>query len=86
MEKLINLGFLFENQKLYSKDKRFSATICKNGNVTDGESELSIHKMSAKFLNRSNNNGWDYFWCEFHGKFVSIDSLRYLAQEKGGEQ
>lgn len=86
MEKLINLGFLFENQKLYSKDKRFSATICKNGNVTDGESELSIHKMSAKFLNRSNNNGWDYFWCEFHGEFVSIDSLRYLAQEKGGEQ
>ncbi len=84
IKQLVQLGYLSIGQKLYSKDKRYNTEICENGNVSDGETTTSIHKMSAKFLNRSNNNGWDYFWCEYDGKFVSIDSLRYLAKEKGG--
>ncbi len=85
IRELISLGFLSVNQKLFSKDKKHYAIICENGYVKDEENSiLSIHKMSAKFLNRSNNNGWDYFWCEYQGNFVSIDSLRYLAKEKGG--
>lgn len=84
IKQLVQLGYLSIGQKLYSKDKRYNAEICEDGNVSDGETTTSIHKMSAKFLNRSNNNGWDYFWCEYDGKFVSIDSLRYLANEKGG--
>lgn len=86
IKELVVLGFLSVNQKLFSKDKKHFAIICENGNVKDEESELSIHKMSAKFLNRNNNNGWDYFWCEYKGNFVSIDSLRYLAQEEGGKK
>lgn len=81
---LIKLGFLSVGQKLYSKDKRFCVEVLENGYVNDGEIVDSIHKISAKFLNRSNNNGWDYFWCEYDGEFVSINSLRYLANEKGG--
>ena len=70
-----------------SNDLRISteAFLDKHGfDVFDGETKASIHKMSAKYLNRSNNNGWDYFWCEYNGEFVTIDSLRYLAKEKGG--
>lgn len=37
--------------------------------------------MSAKILGRTNNNGWDYFWTEYNGNFVSINSLRYLANQ-----
>lgn len=84
IKKLIDLGFLAVGQLLYSKDKKYSAEICQNGNVKVGDFEASIHKASAKFLNRSNNNGWDYFWCEYNGNFVDINSLRYLADKKGG--
>ena len=84
IKKLIDLGLLAVGQMLYSKDKKYSAEICPNGNVKVGDFEASIHKVSAKFLNRSNNNGWDYFWCEYSGTFVDINSLRYLADKKGG--
>lgn len=86
IKQLVQIGYLSVGQKLYSKDKQYYAEICEDGNVTDGETKTSIHKMSAKFLNRNNNNGWDYFWCEYKGEYVTIDSLRYLANEKGGEQ
>ena len=86
VKQLIDFGFLSVGQKIYSKDRRHYAEICEDGNVSDEEMKTSIHKMSAKFLNRSNNNGWDYFWCEYKGEFVPINSLRYLANEKGGAQ
>lgn len=67
-----------------SKFARSYFFIDRRGNVKVGDFEASIHKASAKFLNRSNNNGWDYFWCEYNGNFVDINSLRYLADKKGG--
>ena len=84
IKQLIELGYLSVGQTIYSKDRKHSATICSNGYVQFGETTTSIHKMSAMFLNRTNNNGWDYFWCEYKGEFVTIDSLRYLANEEGG--
>ncbi len=86
IKQLMDLEFLKEGQMIYSKDKSFCAEICADGNVKSGELKGSIHKVSASFLNRSNNNGWDFFWCEFHGEFVSIDSLRYMAKEKEDER
>lgn len=80
-KELIAKGYLKENQRLFSKDKRFSVFLCADGNVSDGVEKLSIHKMSAKLLGRTNNNGWDYFWTEQNRNFISIDSLRYLANE-----
>lgn len=32
--------------------------------------------MSAKYLNRTNNNGWDYFYVK-ENELISIDELRY---------
>lgn len=82
IKQLVELGYLYVGQKLFSKDKLLYAEITERGTVKTGNFESSIHRVSAKFLNRSNNNGWDYFWCEYNGRFVCIDSLRYLA--KGG--
>ncbi len=86
IKQLIDLGYLFVGQKIYSKDKRYFAEICPNGKVKTGDFESSIHKVSAFFLNKSNNNGWDYFWCEYKGEFISINSLRYMANEEGGKK
>ena len=86
IKQLIERGYLSVGQTLYSKDKKHHAVICPDGDVQNGEAKTSIHKMSALFLNRTNNNGWDYFWCEYNNEFVSINSLRYLAKEEGGEQ
>ena len=84
IKQLMDLGYLHVGQRLFSKDKTHYATITIDGYVEHDGHTTSIHKMSAVFLGRSNNNGWDYFWCEYNGDFVSIDSLRYLANEKGG--
>ncbi len=76
MKKLVEAGMVKENQSLYNKD---GIEICKvniDGNVYDNDEVLSIHKMSAKYLNRTNNNGWDYFYVKEDG-LVSIDELRY---------
>lgn len=81
VKELISKGFLKVGQELFSKDKKFSVILCDNGNVSDRKEILSIHKMSAKILGKTNHNGWDYFWTEYRGDFVSIDSLRYLANE-----
>jgi site-specific DNA-methyltransferase (adenine-specific) len=85
IKQLIERGYLSVGQTLYSKDKKHHAVICPDGNVQNEDTKTSIHKMSALFLNRTNNNGWDYFWCEYDGEFVTINSLRYLANEKGGQ-
>ena len=85
IKQLIELGYLTVGQKLYSKDRKHYAMICTDGNVQYEETKTSIHRMSALFLNRTNNNGWDYFWCEYKNKFVTINSLRYLANEEGGQ-
>ena len=42
-----------------------------------GVDELSIHKMAAKHLNKSNHNGWSYFFIKKGDGFVNLDSLRY---------
>lgn len=33
--------------------------------------------MVAKYLNKSNHNGWNYFFIYKENTLISIDSLRY---------
>ncbi len=78
MTTLIKSNYLKKGQTLYNKTRIAIGQIESNGYVNDGEDILSIHKMSAKHLGISNNNGWNYFWVENANKeFVSLDSLRY---------
>ena len=67
---------------LYDKNKKICDTVTEDGNVSDGNDILSIHKMSAKHLNLTNNNGWDYYWTIDKDKgFIPINDLRYLYSE-----
>lgn len=82
MDKLIKFNYLNVGQKVYNKSKKFIGFIEKNGYINDGKEILSIHKMSAKYLGLSNNNGWNYFWIKDKDKnFIMIDSLRYQFQK-----
>lgn len=77
MKTLIEANFLSEGQRLFDKNENPICVITKDGNVKDDEETLSIHKMSAKYLNKANHNGWDYFYLFKNNNFVSLDSLRY---------
>jgi site-specific DNA-methyltransferase (adenine-specific) len=81
LTELIDKKLLFENEPLYDKHGNNSFKLLKNDKVTDGYDSLSIHKMSAKYLNRANYNGWTYFFVKRDEKLVPIDSLRYVAKE-----
>ena len=53
------------------------------GYIFDGIEILSIHKMSAKLLNKANNNGWDYFYIIEKGNLISLNDLRYRYNKEG---
>ena len=77
LKKLIEKGYLKENQVLYNNLGVEKAIILNNGEVFDGNEKLSIHKMSAKILNKVNNNGWDFFYVVIEGKLIPLNDLRY---------
>lgn len=76
MKKLIEAGMVKENQPLYNKEGIEICRVNIDGNVYDNDDVLSIHKMSAKYLSRTNNNGWDYFYIK-EDDLIPIDELRY---------
>ncbi|HRS42769.1 MAG TPA: DNA methyltransferase [Candidatus Diapherotrites archaeon] len=73
MKKLMAKGYIKQGQKLYNKEMNISVTITNDGLVEDKNDKLSIHKMSAKYLKTSNNNGWDYWYVD---KNKPLDDLR----------
>lgn len=77
LEMLKNAGFLKENEKFYDKNKKFICTLVNDNKVRDKDEILSIHKMAAKYLNKSNHNGWNYFFICKKNTLISLDSLRY---------
>jgi len=83
MDKLISFDYLKVGQEVYNKHQEKIGVIESNGYINDGEDILSIHKMSAKHLGLTNNNGWDYFWINNdQNQFVTLDSLRYEFKER----
>ena len=80
--KLIEAGMLKDNEVFYDKNGNKICNLMADGKVTDGEDILSIHKMSAKYLNKTNNNGWDYFYYKKDKELVPIDNLRYKYAEE----
>ena len=79
---LIDKKYLFVEQELYDKNKKLICKIAQNNKVEDSEELLSIHKMSAKYLNQLNHNGWDYFYVYYKNDFVPLNDLRYLYSEE----
>lgn len=81
---LIAHNFLKENEVFYDKNNQPICTLKSNGHVLYENEDFSIHKLSALLLNKSNHNGWDYFYIKREKKFISINDLRYEFAEKGG--
>lgn len=80
-KKLIELGLLKDKENFYDRDGNLICTLNSDGNVEKNEETLSIHKMSAKILNKNNNNGWDFFYVKRNNKLVSINDFRYEAEK-----
>ncbi|MBS4241304.1 site-specific DNA-methyltransferase [Campylobacter vulpis] len=84
LEKLLNAGFLKENERFYDKNQNFICYLVHNNKVSDNKEILSIHKMAAKYLNKVNHNGWSYFYILKDEKLISIDALRYAYENNKG--
>ena len=79
MARLIREGYLTPGQPLYDATGAAVCTVLADGQVTDGQDTLSIHRMSAKRLGQVNHNGWDFFFVRREGRLVALDRLRYLC-------
>lgn len=81
VKELMFSGYLKADQALLDKNGSVICRLNAEGNVYDETETLSIHKMSAKALQKNNSNGWDYFYVEYAGKLTAINELRYLYKE-----
>ncbi|HCR85212.1 MAG TPA: DNA methyltransferase [Alphaproteobacteria bacterium] len=79
---LIEKGYIKIGENVFSKDKKFSATVNADASLCVGEEIGSIHKMSAFLLKKTNHNGWDYWFVNRDNSLLSIDYLRKLYEEK----
>jgi len=86
LKKLVEKGYLKENQALYNSSGEEKATVLSNGDVFDGNEKLSLHKMSAKILNKTNNNGWDYFYVMNNGELIPLNDLRYQYDKEFNDE
>ena len=77
LKALLKAGFLRENEKFYNKKGEFICTLDGDEKVSDKEESLSIHKMAAKVLKKTNHNGWEYFYILRENALSPIDELRY---------
>ncbi len=74
---LIEKGLIKIGEKLYSKDKRFSAIVLANASIETNDGFVaSIHKASATLLKKQSNNGWKFWYLERNNKLVPIDKTR----------
>lgn len=78
LKMLLESKFIKPKEKFYDKSGRYICELCEDSKgVSDGVEFLSIHKMAAKHLGKSNHNGWNYFYITKNKKLISLDLLRY---------
>ncbi len=82
MTDLIESKYLEVGTFLYSPKHEKKCKVLKTGNVQDEQDILSIHKMSAKILNKTNFNGWNYFYVGYKESFIPLDELRYIYDKE----
>jgi len=82
IERLIEAGMLKERESLFDKFGGNGVVLKTTGCLDDGDSVLSIHKMSAKKLGKTNHNGWDYWFVKRGDDLVSINEFRENYREQ----
>lgn len=80
-KQLLDLNLLSVGENLYDKKGNLLCTLNNEGKVEKNHEKLSIHKMAAKILNKNNYNGWNFFYIKRNNKLISINEMRYLAEE-----
>jgi site-specific DNA-methyltransferase (adenine-specific)/modification methylase len=74
---LIESQYIAVGQKVFSKDRKVTATVKADSQLVWQDHSGSIHRIAALAQNRPAFNGWEYWYCEdSDGKLVSIDELR----------
>ena len=73
---LVELGIIEPGKSLFDPKKKINAKIMADGSIKYKESEGSIHKVAAKIMGTESYNGWTYWYYNFNGSTVLIDSLR----------
>ena len=79
---LIASGYINIGEVLYSEEKKHKAVVQADGSLIYQGMAGSIHKVSAKILNRKANNGWDFWYVDKEDELVSIDYLRQDYRKK----
>jgi DNA modification methylase len=74
---LIEARYLSVGQKVFSKDRRITATIKADAHLVWNGQAGSIHHIAALAQSKPAFNGWEYWYCEDPtSTLVSIDELR----------
>ncbi len=74
---LLEAQYLTVGQTLYSKTRKYSASIKADSQLKMNDFVGSIHKVAAKVVGKLAYNGWDFWHYENDaGQLVSIDFLR----------
>ncbi|MGI0406919.1 DNA-methyltransferase [Helicobacter himalayensis] len=78
LQELINTKFLELGEVFYDRKGQPICRLLEFNKVQDIRDNeiLSIHKMAAKVLSKSNYNGWGYFYVIRGGGLKVLDSLR----------
>ena len=85
---LIEKGLVKIGEKIFSSNKKQIAIVNANASLSLNKFVGSIHKVSAKILDKKSHNGWKYWYIERDNKLILIDELRsqyikkYLSDER----
>jgi len=80
---LIENGLILPGEKIFSKDKKYSADVLANGTIIyEKNISGSIHSVSAEILKKTSNNGWNYWYIERNNELRCIDDIRQEFIEK----
>ncbi len=79
---LLNDDFIKIGEYLFDKFGNHRAKVLADGTILYEGEAGSIHSISAKVLNKTNNNGWDFWYVARDGVLKSINDLRYFYAKK----
>ncbi|MGH7035144.1 MAG: site-specific DNA-methyltransferase [Stellaceae bacterium] len=73
---LIERGLLSPGEVLVDARRRWTAKVRPDGTLIAADSRGSIHKVAAEVQGAPACNGWEFWYIERKGAFISIDVLR----------
>jgi modification methylase len=86
MQELLAKDYIKIGQKIWTKNKKYSAVILNDGNIKNEVGIGSIHKIGAIIKETESCNGW-MLWCfEDDNKLEFIDKYRIKYRENNNGQ